>query len=158
MREWNAVVRCYRQRTTQVLRERSVSLPLWPPQVPYGMAWNWTGSSAVEARWLTACTVAWTESEINDGKLMSIFFFWLHSPPSGPGPPHWRGFWITQRRITVGRTPLDEGSARHRDLYLTTHNTHNRRNIHASGGIRTHNLSSRATSDLRLRSLGHWER
>jgi hypothetical protein len=27
---------------------------------------------------------------------------------------------------TVGRTPLDEGSARHRDLYLTTHNTHNR--------------------------------
>ena len=32
----------------------------------------------------------------------------------------------TQRRTTVGRTPLDEGSARRRDLYLTTHNTHNR--------------------------------
>ena len=32
----------------------------------------------------------------------------------------------TQRRSTVGRTPLDEWSARHRDLYLTTHNTHNR--------------------------------
>ena len=32
----------------------------------------------------------------------------------------------TQRRITVGRTPLDEWSARCRDLYLTTHNTHNR--------------------------------
>ena len=32
----------------------------------------------------------------------------------------------TQRRITVGRTPLDERSASHRDLYLTTHNTHNR--------------------------------
>ena len=32
----------------------------------------------------------------------------------------------TQRRITVGRTPLDEWSARHGDLYLTTHNTHNR--------------------------------
>ena len=31
-----------------------------------------------------------------------------------------------KRRITVGRTPLDEWSARHRDLYLTTHNTHNR--------------------------------
>jgi hypothetical protein len=27
---------------------------------------------------------------------------------------------------TVGRTPLDEGSARRRDLYLTTHNTHKR--------------------------------
>ena len=32
----------------------------------------------------------------------------------------------TQRRITVGRTPLDEWSPRRRDLYLTTHNTHNR--------------------------------
>ena len=30
----------------------------------------------------------------------------------------------TQRRTTVGRTPLDEWSARRRDLYLTTHNTH----------------------------------
>ena len=27
----------------------------------------------------------------------------------------------TQRRSTVGRTPLDEWSARRRDLYLTTH-------------------------------------
>ena len=27
---------------------------------------------------------------------------------------------------TVGRTPLDEWSARRRDLYLTTHDTHNR--------------------------------
>jgi hypothetical protein len=27
---------------------------------------------------------------------------------------------------TVGRTPLDEGSARRRDPYLTTHNTHKR--------------------------------
>ena len=32
----------------------------------------------------------------------------------------------TQRRTTVGRTPLVERSARRRDLYLTTHNTHNR--------------------------------
>ena len=32
----------------------------------------------------------------------------------------------TQRRTTVGGTPLDEWSARRRDLYLTTHDTHNR--------------------------------
>ena len=32
----------------------------------------------------------------------------------------------TQRRTTVGRTALDEWSARRRDLCLTTHNTHNR--------------------------------
>ena len=32
----------------------------------------------------------------------------------------------TQRPTTVARTSLDEWSARRRDLYLTTHNTHDR--------------------------------
>jgi hypothetical protein len=38
----------------------------------------------------------------------------------------WRFLDHTQRRVTVGRAPLDEWSIRRRDLYLTTHNTHNR--------------------------------
>ena len=53
---------------------------------------------------------------------------------------------------TLGRTPLHEGSARRRDLYLTTHNTCN---IHAAGGIRTHNPSNRAAADPRFRPRGH---
>ena len=32
----------------------------------------------------------------------------------------------TQRRSTIDRTPLEEWSAHRRDLYLTTHDTHNR--------------------------------
>ena len=62
----------------------------------------------------------------------------------------------TQRHTTVGTTPLDEWSSRHRDLYLkhTTPTT----DIHAAGGIRTHNLSSRAAADLHLRPRGHWDR
>jgi hypothetical protein len=32
----------------------------------------------------------------------------------------------TQRRTTVGSSPLDEWSAPRRDLYLTTHDNHNR--------------------------------
>ena len=32
----------------------------------------------------------------------------------------------TQERTTVGMIPLDEWSAHRRDLYLTTHDTHNR--------------------------------
>jgi hypothetical protein len=32
----------------------------------------------------------------------------------------------TDRHTTFGRTPLDEGPARRRELYLTTHNTHKR--------------------------------
>ena len=63
-----------------------------------------------------------------------------------------------QRLTTVGKTTLDEWSARRRDLYLTTHNTHNRKNIHAPVGIRTHDPSRRAAADLLLRPRGHWNR
>jgi hypothetical protein len=39
---------------------------------------------------------------------------------------HLRGFFVAQNDpTTVGRTPLDEWSARRRDLYLTTYNTQN---------------------------------
>jgi len=43
----------------------------------------------------------------------------------------------TQRRTTVGRTPLDEWSACRRDLYLTKHNTHNRQTPMPSVGFET---------------------
>ena len=59
-----------------------------------------------------------------------------------------------QRRTTVGRTPLDEWSARRRDLYLTTHNINNRQISMPPSGIRTHDLSRRAAADLRLRPRG----
>jgi len=37
-------------------------------------------------------------------------------PPSGSGPSHYRGFTITLRHTTLGRTPLDEWSARPRGI------------------------------------------
>jgi hypothetical protein len=46
--------------------------------------------------------------------------------PRGTGLHHHRGFTITLRHTTVGRTPLDGRSARRTDLYLTTHNTRKR--------------------------------
>jgi hypothetical protein len=45
---------------------------------------------------------------------------------SGPGPLSYRGFTISLRHTTLGKNPLDEWSARRRDLYRTTHNTHTR--------------------------------
>ena len=56
----------------------------------------------------------------------------------------------TQRRTTLGTTPLNERLARCRDLYMTTHNIYKRQDIHTTGGIRTHNLSRRAAADLAL--------
>ena len=37
---------------------------------------------------------------------------------------------------TVGKTPLDGGSARRRDLYLTTHNTHNKQTSMTPAGFK----------------------
>ena len=79
-------------------------------------------------------------------------------PPSVPRPSHYRGFMVTLRHTTVGMTPLDEQSARRRDLYLTTNNTHNRQTYTPPGGIRTHNPSKRAAADPPLRPRGHCDR
>ena len=63
-------------------------------------------------------------------KLINIyhlfFFLWRCDPTRFMASSFLMFLDHTQRRITVGWTPLDEWSARRRDLYLTTHNTHNR--------------------------------
>jgi hypothetical protein len=52
-----------------------------------------------------------------------LLFFWRDSPQWGRSYSFTRFLDHTQRRTTVGRTPLDEWSAHRRDLYLTTHTT-----------------------------------
>jgi len=44
--------------------------------------------------------------------------FFNATATSGPGPPHYWGFTITLRHTSLGRTPLDEWSARRSDIYL----------------------------------------
>jgi hypothetical protein len=56
-----------------------------------------------------------------------MYFSHASTAPKGPKPPHCRGFTITLKHITLGRTPLDECSARRSDIYLTVHNTHTRK-------------------------------
>jgi hypothetical protein len=53
-------------------------------------------------------------------------FVWRNSPQWARASSFTRFLDHTQRHTTVGRTPLYEWSTRRRDLYLTTHNTHNR--------------------------------
>ena len=84
-------------------------------------------------------------------------FLWRCNPTRTMTSSFLRFLDHTRRRITVGRTHLDEWSARRRDLYLTTHNTHNRQTSMLPGGIRTHDLRRRAAADLRLRPRRHWE-
>jgi len=58
--------------------------------------------------------------------IYTYIFLWRCDPTQAMASSFLRFLDHTQRRSTVGRTPLDEWSARRRDLYLTTHNTQNR--------------------------------
>jgi hypothetical protein len=65
-----------------------------------------------------------------------IFFLISRQPLGGLGRLIFRGFTITLfRHTTLGKTPLEEGSARRRDLYLTTHNTHKRQTSMSPVGL-----------------------
>ena len=54
------------------------------------------------------------------------FFLWRFGLTRALASSFLRFLDHTQRRATVGRTPLDEWSGRRRDLNLTTHTTYNR--------------------------------
>ena len=53
----------------------------------------------------------------------------------GPGLLYEVPFSHSVSQTTLGKTPLDEWSARRRDLYLTTHNTHKRQTAMPPAGF-----------------------
>ena len=93
-------------------------------------------------------------------KTNSVFFlfcFWRESPPVGQGllnhevfrshkTTHNRRQDSSGRVISPSQRPLPENTQQFQQT-----------NIHAPGGIGTHNLSRRAAAD-RLRQRGHWDR
>ena len=72
-----------------------------------------------------ACVVwSWcSQRRRNHLKFSLSLSLWRNSPTRARTASFVRFLDHTQRHSTVGRTPLDEGSARRRDFYLTTHNT-----------------------------------
>jgi len=85
---------------------------------------------------------------------MVNFIFHGETAPSGPGSPHYPGFTITLTHTTLGRA-LDERSARRRDLYLTTHNTHKGQKSMPPAGFAPAFPASGAAVDPCLRPRGH---
>jgi len=65
----------------------------------------------------------------------SFFFIWRDSPQWARASSFPRFLDHTQWRTTVGRIPLDEWSARRRDLYLATQNTNNRHTCTSLAGF-----------------------
>jgi len=97
-------------------------------------------------------------------QLRNIFKNIFLPPPPWPNSSHWpmtssllRFLYHTQRHATVGRTSMDECSARRRDPYLTTQHSQ-QTDRRTPCGIRTRNASERAAADPRLRPRGHRDR
>ena len=88
--------------------------------------------------------------------LQSKYFFQTQQPPVGKGLLTIKAS-RSHIHTTLGRTPLDERSARSRDLYLTTHKSQ-QTNINNPGGIRARNPSMTASIDPRFGPRGHCNR
>jgi hypothetical protein len=76
-----------------------------------------------------------------------IFFFLAQQPNADQGR-------LILEVPTVGRTPLDEGSGRRRDPYLTTHKTHKRHPCPQRDSVPQFPASE--LPQTRRRPPGHW--
>ena len=85
----------------------------------------------------------------------TFFLLWRFDPRRVMASSFLRFLDHTQRRTTVGRTPLDEWSARLRELYLTTYNTHNRQISMPPVGFEPTISEGERPQTARLRPHGH---
>ena len=107
------------------------------------------------ACWLIKSTDAPTMQYLSFFYCNIFVCFWGDSPPQwGPRPPHSLGFSITHNGAphSVGLLWTDDQLVA--EISTWQHTTFTT-DIHATGGIRTHNLSRRSAADLRLRPRGH---
>jgi hypothetical protein len=114
---------------------------------------GWVDPRAICGR---KCFCHWKIAVIPSGMELTVFQFEAQGVKSGgPEPPYYRGFTITLRHTTLGRTPLEGWSAR-RKTPLPDNTQHSQpTDIRAPGRIRTHNPSKRAAADPGLRQRGH---
>ena len=104
------------------------------------------------AKWNACCEQAYS-------KVVFIFFSSWFASPCGPRPPRYWGSATTLiiRHATLCGTPLDECSARRRDLLPNAQHFHEA-HIHVPCGIRTHNSRKQSATDPRLIPHDHPDR
>ena len=134
---WPSYVRncCGFFRTWSLFPDRRYSIPdeIWE----YLRIYLWRSP----VKWIAAREGGWGER----GWLVistTVVNFHLHpflypgaAAPMGQGFLIVEGFTIALWHTALGRTPLDEWSAWRRDLYLITHNTHNRQTSFSPRGL-----------------------
>jgi hypothetical protein len=83
--------------------------------------------------------------------------------PHSPTAPQWARSWLsglhhTQLHTPIGRTPLDEWSARRTDLYLKIRNTHHRQPSRTPARLQPAIPASVRPQTHALRPRAHWDR
>jgi len=85
--------------------------------------------------------------------------FFCATAPSGSGPSHSRGFYITHNDAPQSVGLLWTSDQLVAETCTWQHKAYTKQtNVHAPGRIRTHNPSRPATADVRLRPRSHWDR
>jgi hypothetical protein len=88
-------------------------------------------------------------------QFINVFFFWLCSPARAIASSSHEVSWShTTTRHKVGHLWTSDQLIAETSTWQQTQQT----NVLAPGGIRTHDRSTRAAVDLRLRPRGHWDR
>ena len=87
----------------------------------------------------------------------SAIFFIGPTAPSGPRPPHYRGFSVILRHYNRQDSSERVFSPTQRTLLDNTQHSHEI-DFHNPGGIRTRNPNKRAAADPRLTPRGHQDR
>jgi hypothetical protein len=93
---------------------------------------------------------------INTPTRRSTLLFLLRKRTSRVGLPHYREFTITQAHHTQQDSSGEQINPTQNPLPDKTQ--HSKTDIHAFGGIRTHNPSKRAAAELRFRPRSQWDR
>jgi hypothetical protein len=108
---------------TPTLRRDEHDRPQWSyvTRHRHGDRHSWVHMSTCAQSWHTLDNKAELLSYVTKSVLMAFKEDTKLALSTWNIPSSCRGFTITLRHTTLGRTPLDEWSARCRDLYLTTH-------------------------------------
>jgi hypothetical protein len=87
-----------------------------------------------------------------------ILFLWRCGPTQDVASSLTSFLYPTQRRTKGGRTLLVEWSVRCRDVYLTTHNSHNRQTSMSPVGFEPTIPAGERPQTYALDTRGHWDR
>ena len=99
------------------------------------LLWTYVGQSVRHGNWFLFKKYGNMGNGVYTSESTWHVCFWCDSPHWARASSFTRFLDHTQRRTTDGMTPLEEWSARRRDLYLTIHNNHNRHTSMPSVGL-----------------------